>query len=271
MKKIFLALMIMAPVMTLVAQEQEDETSVIYLGQQQDSASVRQISLSDADSAYIQGDYLTAISIYKNVIEAQGVSATLYMNLGNSYFKLDEIPQAILWYERAYLLDPSDPDVKFNLEFARTKTVDKVTPKNQLFFVVWFKKLVAALDLNTWAILTLTLFLIATVLLGLSVLTGKVSVRKLSFSFGVIFFVFSVLSFIFASTQKNNITHRDTAIIISPSVTVKSTPSESGTDLFIIHEGRKVDILDNSMKEWVQIRLEDGNTGWVLQKVMEII
>jgi len=113
--------------------------------------------------------------------------------------------------------------------------------------------------------------LIATVLLGLSVLTGKVSVRKLSFSFGVIFFVFSVLSFIFASTQKNNITHRDTAIIVSPSVTVKSTPSESGTDLFIIHEGRKVDILDNSMKEWVQIRLEDGNTGWVLQKVMEII
>lgn len=84
MKKIFLALMIMAPVMTLVAQEQEDETSVIYLGQQQDSASVRQMSLSDADSAYIQGDYLTAINIYKNVIEAQGVSATLYMNLGNS-------------------------------------------------------------------------------------------------------------------------------------------------------------------------------------------
>jgi len=122
MKKIFLALMIMAPVMTLVAQEQEDETSVIYLGQQQDSASVRQMSLSDADSAYIQGDYLTAISIYKNVIEAQDVSATLYMNLGNSYFKLDEIAQAILWYERAYLLDPSDPDVKFNLELARTKT-----------------------------------------------------------------------------------------------------------------------------------------------------
>jgi hypothetical protein len=95
--------------------------------------------------------------------------------------------------------------------------------------------------------------------------------RKISFSFSAFFLLLSILSFIFATTQMGNIRNRDTAIIMSPSVTVKSTPSGAGTDLFIIHEGRKVKILDSSMKEWVEIRLEDGNTGWIPVNAMEII
>lgn len=276
MKKILLVLFglsILLPAAS--AQEapaQEDGTDdFTRLVQNQDSLSVATVSAADADSAYIQGDYLTAIDLYQEVLRNEGVSATLCMNLGNSYFKLDEIAQAILWYERAYLLDPSDDDVKFNLELARTRTVDKVTPKNQLFIVVWFRNLVAALDINTWAVLTLLFFFVAALMAGVFLLSRKVSLKKISFAFSLFFFVFSILSFIFASTQRSNIVNRDTAIIVSPSVTVKSTPSDSGTDLFIIHEGRKVDILDSSMKEWVEIRLEDGNTGWVLRKVMEII
>ncbi|MBP5646417.1 MAG: tetratricopeptide repeat protein [Bacteroidaceae bacterium] len=276
MKKILLVLFglsILLPAAS--AQEapaQEDGTDdFTRLVQNQDSLSVATVSAADADSAYIQGDYLTAIDLYQEVLRNEGVSATLCMNLGNSYFKLDEIAQAILWYERAYLLDPSDDDVKFNLELARTRTVDKVTPKNQLFIVVWFRNLVAALDINTWAALTLLFFFVAALMAGVFLLSRKVSLKKISFAFSLFFFVFSILSFIFASTQRSNIVNRDTAIIVSPSVTVKSTPSDSGTDLFIIHEGRKVDILDSSMKEWVEIRLEDGNTGWVLRKVMEII
>ena len=276
MKKILLVLFglsILLPAAS--AQEapaQEEGTDdFTRLVQNQDSLSVATVSAADADSAYIQGDYLTAIDLYQEVLRNEGVSATLCMNLGNSYFKLDEIAQAILWYERAYLLDPSDDDVKFNLELARTRTVDKVTPKNQLFIVVWFRNLVAALDINTWAALTLLFFFVAALMAGVFLLSRKVSLKKISFAFSLFFFVFSILSFIFASTQRSNIVNRDTAIIVSPSVTVKSTPSDSGTDLFIIHEGRKVDILDSSMKEWVEIRLEDGNTGWVLRKVMEII
>ena len=276
MKKILLVLFglsILLPAAS--AQEapaQEDGTDdFTRLVQNQDSLSVATVSAADADSAYIQGDYLTAIDLYQEVLRNEGVSATLCMNVGNSYFKLDEIAQAILWYERAYLLDPSDDDVKFNLELARTRTVDKVTPKNQLFIVVWFRNLVAALDINTWAALTLLFFFVAALMAGVFLLSRKVSLKKISFAFSLFFFVFSILSFIFASTQRSNIVNRDTAIIVSPSVTVKSTPSDSGTDLFIIHEGRKVDILDSSMKEWVEIRLEDGNTGWVLRKVMEII
>ena len=266
MKKIFALLLLMVPVLG-IAQESDVMTSLVA-----DSTKIDAIpTLAEADSAYIQGDYLTAISIYEWVIENQGVNATLYMNLGNCWLKRDEIAKAILYYERAYLLDPSDPDVRFNLELARTKTVDKVSAVNQLFITVWFKKLLAVLDVNEWAVMTIILFALTILLVGVLLFSKKSGMRKISFSFSVFFLLLSILSFIFATTQMGNIRNRDTAIIMSPSVTVKSTPTSSGTDLFIIHEGRKVQILDSSMKEWVEIRLEDGNTGWVPVNVMEII
>ena len=252
MKKILALILALVPVM-MVAQDNKEMT------------------LAEADSAYIQGDYLTAINAYEWIIENQGVNATLYMNLGNCWLKRDEIAKAILNYERAYLLDPSDPDIRFNLELARTKTVDKVNTVNQLFIVVWFKKLLAVLDVNGWAVLTVVLFAVTMLLAGVFLFSKKTGIRKISFSFSAFFLLLSVLSFIFATTQMGNLKNRDTAIIMSPSVTVKSTPTSAGTDLFIIHEGRKVQILDSSMKEWVEIRLEDGNTGWIPVNVMEII
>ena len=266
MKKIFALLIAIIPILAF-AQEEEGMTRLVT-----DSAHVAKIpTLAEADSAYIQGDYLTAISAYEWIVENQGVNATLYMNLGNCWLKRDEIAKAILYYERAYLMDPSDPDIRFNLELARTKTVDKVNPVNQLFIVVWFKKLLAVLDVNGWAVLTVILFALTVILAGVLLFSKKSGIRKISFSFSVFFLLLSILSFIFATTQMGNLKERDTAIIMSPSVTVKSTPTSAGTDLFIIHEGRKVKILDSSMKEWVEIRLEDGNTGWIPVNVMEII
>ncbi|MCQ2083333.1 MAG: tetratricopeptide repeat protein [Bacteroidaceae bacterium] len=227
--------------------------------------------VSAADSAYIKGDFITAASMYENIIATQGVNATIYMNLGNSWFQQDEIAKAILYYERAYLLDPSDDDIKFNLELARTRTVDKVNPENQLFPVLWFKSLRASLDVRHWTVMTIAVFALAILFVGLLLFSRKYIVRKISLGFALFFFVFSILSFIFASTQMGNISDRDTAIIMVPSVTVKSTPIESGVDLFTIHEGRKVQIIDAGMKEWVEIRLEDGDTGWIPVKALEII
>jgi len=266
MKKILALILTVVPILAY-AQESDGMTNLVA-----DSTKIDAIpTLAEADSAYIQGDYLTAISIYEWIVENQGVNATLYMNLGNCWLKRDEVAKAILCYERAYLIDPSDPDVRFNLELARTKTVDKVNPVNQLFIVVWFKKLLAVLDVNGWAVLTVILFAVTILLAGVLLFSKKSGIRKISFSFSVFFLLLSILSFIFATTQMGNIRNRDTAIIMSPSVTVKSTPTSAGTDLFIIHEGRKVQILDSSMKEWVEIRLEDGNTGWIPVNVMEII
>lgn len=231
----------------------------------------RELTVADADSAYIKADYLTAIRMYEEILKDKGFSAGLYMNMGNAYYKIDEIAKAILNYERAYLLDPSDSNIKFNLELARTKTVDRVVPINQLFLIVWVNKLVPVLNTNQWSVMIIIFFIVSLLSLAVYFFTKRRTIKKISFYFLSVFFVFSILSYIFASTQMNSLKHRDTAIIMSPSVTVKSTPSDSGTELFIIHEGRKVKILDNSMKEWVEIELEDGNTGWIQVKDMEII
>ncbi|MBQ0095596.1 MAG: tetratricopeptide repeat protein [Bacteroidetes bacterium] len=258
MKRIFSLLSVLSVMLCANAQFVQQDSVQVY-------------SVAQADSAYIQGDWLTAIGMYEDIIENQGVNPTLYMNLGNAWLKMDEVAKAILYYERAYLLDPSDDDIKFNLELARTKTVDKVNPVNELFIVVWFKKALAVLDVDGWGMVAVAAFILTLVLLGFFLFSKKMGIRKISFCFSAIFFVLSILSYIFATTQMGNIRNRDTAIIMSPSVTVKSTPSSGGTDLFIIHEGRKVQILDASMKEWVEISLEDGNTGWVPVNVMEII
>src|SRR5574344_1120178 len=231
----------------------------------------RELTVADADSAYIKADYLTAIRMYEEILKDKGFSAGLYMNMGNAYYKIDEIAKAILNYERAYLLDPSDSNIKFNLELARTKTVDRVVPINQLFLIVWVNKLISVLNINQWSVMIIIFFIVSLLSLAVYFFTKRRTIKKISFYFLSVFFVFSILSYIFASTQMNSLKHRDTAIIMSPSVTVKSTPSDSGTELFIIHEGRKVKILDNSMKEWVEIELEDGNTGWIQVKDMEII
>ena len=268
MKKILALILTIVP---LVSMAQQEDNTLMQIAQQDSTGLVAVPTVADADSAYIQGDYLTAIGLYEWIAENQGVNATLYMNLGNCWLKRDEVAKAILYYERAYLLDPSDSDIRFNLELARTKTVDKVNPVNELFIVVWFKKLLAMLDVNEWAVLTVILFAVAILLVGVFLFSKKTGMRKLSFSFSAFFLLLSILSFIFATTQMGNIKERDTAIIMSPSVTVKSTPSSAGTDLFIIHEGRKVKILDSTMKEWVEIRLEDGNTGWIPINALEII
>ena len=195
MKKIFALLLLMVPVLGM-AQESEGMMSLVA-----DSTKIDAIpTLAEADSAYIQGDYLTAISMYEWIVQNQGVNATLYMNLGNCWLKRDEVAKAILCYERAYLIDPSDPDIRFNLELARTKTVDKVNPVNQLFIVVWFKKLLAVLDVNGWAVLTVVLFAITILLAGVLLFSKKSGIRKISFSFSAFFLLLSILSFIFATT-----------------------------------------------------------------------
>ncbi len=278
MKRIIITLVYVFAISSNIAAQNADSDSINNTSSERgidivrDSLSNnRELTVADGDSAYIKADYLTAIRIYEEILNDKGFSAGLYMNLGNAYYKKDEIAKAILCYERAYLLDPSDSNIKFNLELARTKTVDRVVPINQLFLIVWVNKLISVLNINQWSVMIILLFIVALLSLGVYFFTKKRTIKKISFYFLSIFFVFSILSYIFASTQMNDLKHRDTAIIMSPSVTVKSTPSENGTELFIIHEGRKVKIIDDSMKEWVEIELEDGNTGWIQVREMEII
>lgn len=226
---------------------------------------------TEADSAYARNDFATAVEIYEGILANEGESSDIYYNLGNSYYKMDNMAKAVLNYERALLLNPGDGDIRFNLELARSKTVDKVTPVSEMFFVTWTRSLANTMSERAWAWAGISLFILMILALALFVFGKRVVLKKVGFISAICFFLLTILANLFASGQKSELVNRDSAIIMAPSVTVKSTPNQSGTDLFILHEGRKVMIKDNSMKEWKEIRLEDGNVGWVPASVIEII
>lgn len=223
---------------------------------------------AEGDSAYMRNDYASAIQIYENLLR-KGEAAEVYYNLGNSYYKTDDIAKAILNYERALLLQPGNADIRANLEIARSKTVDKVIPVPEIFFVSWTKSLINCLSVDAWAKLGIAFFILLLVSFSLFFFSKQIMAKKAGFIAGIVFLVLMILSNVFASQQKNGLVNRNEAIVLAPSVTVRSTPSETGTGLFILHEGRKVEIKDNSMREWKEIRLEDGKVGWVPASTIE--
>lgn len=226
---------------------------------------------TEADSAYVRGDFATAAQLYETILNQEGESATIYYNLGNSYYKMDQIAKAVLNYERALLLNPGNGDIRFNLDLARSKTVDKVSPVSEVFFVTWIHTLINIMNERAWAYLGIVAFILMLLALSLFLFGKRVVLKKIGFIVAICLFLMTVLANVFASRQKAALMNHASAIVMEPSVTVKSTPDEGGTDLFILHEGRKVSIKDDSMKEWKEIRLEDGNVGWVPARVIEII
>ena len=228
------------------------------------------ISKSLADSAYIRNDFTTAIQIYEMILRT-GESADIYYNLGNSYYKIGDIAKAILNYERALILKPANKDIRSNLETARAKTVDKVTDVPELFFITWLKSITNSMGIQSWAIIAISFFLLFIVSIYFFFFSTKIVARKTFFILALFFLVFCVIANISAAFQRKVRLNRMNAIIISPSVTIRSTPNDNGTSLFILHEGRKVFIKDDSMKDWKEIQLEDGNVGWVKKNDLEVI
>lgn len=225
---------------------------------------------SQGDSAYIRHDYASAIQIYEELLKT-GESADIYYNLGNSYYKLDNIAKAILNYERALLLDPGDSDVRANLEIAKAKTVDKAVTISDVFFVAWFKSLINCLNADVWGIVGIVCFVLLLFSLCVFLFSKRIILKKAGFISTVTLLIFVVFSNLFASQQKHRMIMRNKAIVLQPSVAVRSTPSETGTSLFILHEGYKVEIKDDSMRDWKEIQLEDGKVGWLPTTAIEII
>lgn len=228
------------------------------------------VTKAEGDSAYIKNDYASAIQIYESLLKDEE-AADIYYNLGNSYYKAGVIAKAVLNYERALLLQPGNSDIRANLEVARAKTIDKVEPIPEVFFISWIKALENSISVDAWAAWGIISFILFIIALYFFVFSKQIARKKISFISAILFLIIVICSNLFASQQKERLVNRDDAIVMNPSVTVRSTPSESGTSLFVLHEGRKVSIKDNSMKEWKEIRLEDGKVGWVPASTIEII
>lgn len=225
---------------------------------------------AEADSAYMRGQYQQAIRGYETLLK-QGASADLYYNLGNAYYRTEDITRAVLNYERALLFSPGDSDIRFNLQIARSKTIDKIVPESEMFFITWYHSIVNLMSVDGWARMALGSLALVIVLLLVYLFSERVWLRKIGFFGGLFLLVLFVLSNIFAWQQKQSLLYRKGAIVMSPSVAVKSTPARNGTDLFILHEGTKVSITDGSMKGWKEIRVADGKEGWIESNKIEEI
>jgi hypothetical protein len=177
----------------------------------------------------------------------------------------------VLNYERAILLDPGDADIRANLALARGKTIDKVVPPSEMFFVTWWRDLTNCMSINAWTMLGIIAFILMLIGVLLYMFMPQLTVRKTGVYGAMILLVIVIIANLAAVSQHADLTHRSTAIILAPSVTVKSSPSETSTDLFLIHEGSKVEILDGSMKEWLEVKFEEGKQGWIPVNALEII
>src|SRR5574344_1913379 len=225
---------------------------------------------ADADSAYVHENYQKAIAGYEDILR-HGENADIYYNLGNAYYRSDNITRAVLNYERALLLNPGDEDMRFNLDMARRKTVDKITPASEMFFSTWYRSLVNINSVDEWAVTAVICFVLFILFALLYLFNNKIVIRKIGFFSSWVMLLVFIFANVFAYQQKGQLVNRSGAIIISPSVSVKSTPAQNGTDLFLLHEGTKVTITDNSMRGWKEIKLADGKEGWVETYQMEVI
>ena len=225
---------------------------------------------TQADSAYSHEQYDKAIKLYEKLAK-ETPDYKLYYNLGCSYYRVDNIAKSVLWLERAARLNPSDEDVQFNLTLVRNKTIDKIIPKHEMIIISVFKKLVNLMSLRTWSIVNISLFILTFIFISLFFFSNVLSIRKVSLFMSAMCLIFCILGNICAYQQRSFAMSHVNGIIMSPAVTVKSTPTENGSDLFVIHEGTNVEIRDSSMKNWLEIQIADGKIGWIPKKSLELI
>ncbi len=224
--------------------------------------------LDSANTYYSNGNFEKAIQLYEQVLSEGVHSSELYYNLGNAYYKSNKYPMAIVNYERALKLSPGDSDIAFNLEMANMNIIDKLEVMPEFFLSNWRYKFNHLLSSNIWALISIALF-VSGLLLLLVFFFSRISViRKATFWIGILFIGSFFVSFNASRKMKWYAEKEPEAIIITPSVVVKSAPNAAGTELFIIHEGLKIKVVDQ-LDDWRRIRLSDGNKGWL--KVSDLV
>ena len=215
-----------------------------------------------ANRAFANAYYDEAITQYEKILEKGYASADLYFNLGNAYFKNKDYPSAILYYEKAKKLDPRDEDINFNLQVANARIVDKIEPVPELFLKRWWRSFVNIFSADTWAYIAVTGLILFFILLAFYLLSRRIRIRKISFFTGLGILAITLLAFAVSFRSYNYENSENSAIVFTPTITVKSSPNQNSVDLFVIHEGAKVQLLDQ-VGNWYEIRIASGSVGWL--------
>ncbi len=223
-----------------------------------------------AEKLFSNKKYAEASHIYNSILKARGESFEILYNLGNCYYKSNNIPSAILSYERALRINPGDKDARFNLKLCQNKIVDKIDPVGAFLFSSIYDSAGDLFNSNVWSVFSMIFFA-----LFIAALTGyffsRISwLKKVSFYGGILSIILTILAVSYSAKKYNESTSRNKAIVFTPTVTIKSSPDQSGTDLFVLHEGTKVHIL-SEIGDWKEIGIDDGNVGWIQSEHLVII
>ena len=226
---------------------------------------------NSAITLYANGDYEGALKDFKAIEEEGYISAQLFYNIANCYYKSGQNnARAILYYERALKLNPSFKDAKVNLGYTKQLTADKIEEVPDLLITVWINRLNDMFSADTWAYISI-LFIAIVLLLLLSFRFGRSArMRKNSFIFAMIFLLFYLITLTFSLILKSEFTSENEAIVMAPATSVKSSPGDNSRSLFILHDGTKVEILE-SLGSWTRVELTDGRQGWIPSGDIEAI
>jgi tetratricopeptide (TPR) repeat protein len=225
---------------------------------------------SKANTLFQKQDYEGAIKEYSEMLKEDSSSAEVWFNIGNTYFRMQEFAKAILCYERAKQISPADEDIDFNLHVANLHITDKIDPLPRIFYLHWIDDASFLLSTHDWSLVIIILFWLMLIFVLCYFLLPYFLWRKVSFYSGVLMFLLVAFSYALALHQRHLLYGTERAVITSASVYVKSSPDEKGTDLFILHDGTKVDVLDE-LNGWKKIRIANGSIGWVRENTFEVI
>lgn len=267
MKRTILILFI-ALVSTFAAVAQSDSTAV---------ASEPTVAVVDneqvwdeANTAYVNANFQRAVELYHS-IESQGLaSAKLYYNMGNAYFKMDDMGHAILYYNKALRLAPGDQDIRYNLDVANSYTKDRIQVVPELFLTRWVRSVRQTISGNAWAVLSLVLFAAMLVAVMAYMLVNNLLFRKIGFFAAIVSLLLFIITTSFAVTERRHATSPNEAIVMRASVSVKAAPEKNATDMFVLHEGTKVRV-GNQIDGWIEVTIADGNKGWLEARTIEMI
>ena len=223
-----------------------------------------------ANGLYQRQQYDSAALIYGQLIGQEYHAAEVYFNLANCYYRQDHIAKAILNYERALKLSPDDEDIAFNLKVAQLKVVDKIEAVPEIFYVRWMKSLSNMFTTDGWSRVIIGGIWVMFFFAAVYVLSRSGAIKRTGFLFAAIFFVLTLCTWILSRQSYADHVTQKSAVVMNVSAYVKSSPGDSNTDLFLLHEGTKVDILDE-FDNWVKIRIANGSIGWLKDTEIEEI
>lgn len=225
---------------------------------------------NNANAAYYENDFNKAIALYDSIEQGGMVSAKLYYNMGNAYFKAGRIGKSILYYNKAERLAPGDKDIEHNLAIANTHIRNRIEPLPEFFLRKWMNGFSSIMGGNAWAVLSIVFFALTLTGALIYLLPLRRRMRKTGFYGGLASLVIFLFAFSFAAADRRESRKSTQAIVTSTSVSVKSSPDYAGKDLFLLYEGAKVKVLD-ALNGWREIELADGNQGWIKAATIEMI